>query len=540
MVQPGVSALGKKNSTTVLPRKSFNATLFPFSSGKLNSGALSLVSMGIFASHSSLYRTSRRIVIWTAVLLLGLASVHAQYGHRPQVSKGPRATGLLELAANGKAHLIPIAIIINGKFYDAAAYKASPVPMALYSGTVYEAFRTGVSQGLFTAGGARQLENSWIAEGTWQAAGTAPAKTAHQAESAPVMEKDEGPPVLRHPSPPKPPADSNSTETKPSGTQSQSSPQAPTTPSASDTKTNTPPPAAGNAPQKSAAPNKDLAQDQAQAQDQKAGQDDKDHPVLRRGIPPGSTMSGSAMSKTAQSTVPEPPLTSKASSAARPSPKDSTQTGPVQRLPAISDADGPDPRPYSYDASPQQQQDFRKRMLAVAAVEVRNRAAALGVINSEPGMSVAASQRKSGTAQKAQPKFDDIQFRVFDLANSNEPILVLTAKAVIEKAASAKAPSGARLPPHPIEATASDLQYFVTLAGRYDINGELHKLFSNVTDTRHLDAIPRMELIDAVDADGDGRGELLFRKTYESGSAFVIYRATADQLWPLFEGTPGQ
>ena len=274
MVQPGVSALGKKNSTTVLPRKSFNATLFPFSSGKLNSGALSLVSMGIFASHPSLYRTSRRIVIWTAVLLLGLASVHAQYGHRPQVSKGPRATGLLELAANGKAHLIPIAIIINGKFYDAAAYKASPVPMALYSGTVYEAFRTGVSQGLFTAGGARQLENSWIAEGTWQAAGTAPAKTAHQAESAPVMEKDEGPPVLRHPSPPKPPADSNSTETKPSGTQSQSSPQAPTTPSASDTKTNTPPPAAGNAPQKSAAPNKDLAQDQAQGQDQKAGQDD--------------------------------------------------------------------------------------------------------------------------------------------------------------------------------------------------------------------------------------------------------------------------
>jgi hypothetical protein len=43
-----------------------------------------------------------------------------------------------------------------------------------------------------------------------------------------------------------------------------------------------------------------------------------------------------------------------------------------------------------------------------------------------------------------------------------------------------------------------------------------------------------MELIDAVDADGDGRGELLFRRTFD-GSAYAIYRVTADGLWPLFE-----
>jgi hypothetical protein len=47
-----------------------------------------------------------------------------------------------------------------------------------------------------------------------------------------------------------------------------------------------------------------------------------------------------------------------------------------------------------------------------------------------------------------------------------------------------------------------------------------------------------MELIDAVDADGDGRGELLFRRTYDGGSAYAIYRVTADRLWTLFEGTP--
>jgi hypothetical protein len=47
-----------------------------------------------------------------------------------------------------------------------------------------------------------------------------------------------------------------------------------------------------------------------------------------------------------------------------------------------------------------------------------------------------------------------------------------------------------------------------------------------------------MELIDAVDADGDGRGELLFRRTSDGGSAYAIYRVTSDHLWPLFEGTP--
>ena len=91
----------------------------------------------------------------------------------------------------------------------------------------------------------------------------------------------------------------------------------------------------------------------------------------------------------------------------------------------------------------------------------------------------------------------------------------------------------------PGSAPASDLQYIVTLVAHADIYGELRKLFSNVTDTQHLDAIPRMELIDAVDADGDGRAELLFREISDAGTAFNIYRVTGDQLWPLFEGKPG-
>jgi len=126
--------------------------------------------------------------------------------------------------------------------------------------------------------------------------------------------------------------------------------------------------------------------------------------------------------------------------------------------------------------------------------------------------------KKQTTVSRQQPTFEDTQLRIFDLSSSNEPVLVLT--------------TSARLPQHP------EREYFVTLVAREDLNGDLHKDFSNVTDSQHLDVLPRMELIDAVDADGDGRGELLFRQTPDAGRAFSIYRVIGDQLYPLFEGTP--
>jgi hypothetical protein len=99
--------------------------------------------------------------------------------------------------------------------------------------------------------------------------------------------------------------------------------------------------------------------------------------------------------------------------------------------------------------------------------------------------------------------------------------MILSAEARIPVAAGASAPAGE--------------PYSIMLVARTDIYGDLRKLYSGVTDRFHLDVTPRLELIDVVDADGDGRGELLFRETADTGSGYLIYRATADKLWKMFD-----
>jgi len=185
-------------------------------------------------------------------------------------------------------------------------------------------------------------------------------------------------------------------------------------------------------------------------------------------------------------------------------------------VPAISDSDGAEPRPYTYQLKPEEEQKFLKTMVSMAADEVKARATQL-LGESEP----AAKPPRKTVRPAVTPQLQDVQMHIFDLTTSNEPVLVLTATATIPNARVA-------------------LQYTTALVTREDIYGELHKVFAQTTDNQHLDVLPKYEFVDAVDADGDGRGELLFRTTQDSGSAFSIYTVIGDRLWPLFEGKPGR
>ncbi|MBZ5656801.1 MAG: hypothetical protein LAO56_16180 [Acidobacteriia bacterium] len=416
---------------------------------------------------SSLYRNTLAAVTllgctWGAWTWIFAQGTIAQYGRRAPASKGPRAIGLVLLSPKGKVRLTPIAIMVDGKFYDAGSYKGKPVPMALDFGVVYEGFRTGVSQGIFTITQPGQLNHNWIAEGTWLPAGAKPPETSKKYET-PVIEDTDAPPKLHRgsdkPATPAPPA-----------------PRVPSVPAS--------PP----------------APPVAKAPPEPQSIDDPNRPLLRRGKPDPNAR------REAMKTFEEDEFATKGKAAT------TTAEPAIQFIPAISDAGGPDPRPYTYELKPQEEASYRAKMLDLAASELRAKA------KTEAPASAAAKHRVPAAAKPSKPAFDDVRLRIFDLSNSNEPVLVLSAKTRV---------SGDVLEPEEI-----------TLVARTSLEGELRRLFFSETNSRHLDVEPRMELIDAVDADGDGRGELLFRRTSDTGSAYSIYRVTADQLWPLYEGTP--
>ena len=440
--------------------------------------------------------------------------------------------GLVQLLANGKARLVPITILYDGEFYDASAYKAAPVPMALESGTVYEGVRTGVSQGLFTVTGALQGNNTWIGDGTWQSASAIAAAAEASAKkkaamSKPAPEPVEGPPVLRRASPKaaQPPEAAPAAAPAASGPASPAPPASPTPAPAASAPPPTVPdsgedsdrpvlkrPGSPSAPAATTPPPAvAIAPAVAEAED------DPNRPVLKRGAPTPAELK----KRNAAVQTPTPVTAGKDArkpSAPAPAP---APLSPIQLIPAISDAAGPEPRPYAYSLKPDEEQKLRKKILALAADEVRAWAAQPESVGSQPA---AGASRPANKSKAPQPSFEDIQLHAFDLSNSNEPIVVLTAKA--------------RMPARPN--AANDLQYIITLVARDDMYGDLHKVFSSVTDTQHFDVLSRLELIDAVDADGDGRGELLFRQVSDAGSAFVLYRVIGDRLWPLFQGAPGQ
>jgi hypothetical protein len=419
-----------------------------------------------------------------ALALMSGQTSPAQSTRREAAHKGPRAVALLELPANGKARLVPISVMFDGKFYDAGSYKASPIPMALQRDTVYEAVRTGVSQGLFTVIGAFHRGSEWVADGKWEPAGAAPPKKRPPEPPAPRDDEQDKPPVLRRPG----------SEDRPEGGSETPKPNQPAPPPANTSA------ATATAPVTTSA-------------DTEPSPPDKDRPVLRRGKPSEEQPNSTAG-------VPSP---AHAPMPSVPAAKISEQKPGAQMIPAISDTGGSEPRPYSYTVKPAEEQQLRKKMLAMASTEISDRARQFASEGSESAPARTSSRK---TKTPAPMTFEDTQFRIFDLSNSNEPVLVLSAKARLSRPVGAKTNAG------------RDLQYYVTLVAREDISGELRKAFSNVTDSRHLDILPRLELIDAVDADGDGRGELLFRQMSDKGSGFVIYRVIGDQLWALFQGTP--
>ncbi len=473
----------------------------------------------------------------------------SQESKKAKKGKEPRAVAVLQFDAKGKATLVPVAILIDGRFYDASAYKADPVPMALESGTVYEAEQSGDSQGLFTVNGALHSKSPvsahpWVASGTYVPHGAETPKTKHKAEDVPVGLDSRGgdePPRLTRKDTSKPAATDSSSSSAPgesgapnkSGANvpassqpaggSSSGPEAPKSPNspapdkpadASGKQAPTGQPSSGQTSPTQTAPRQTSPAQASAAGTASTSQSTNDsyyRPALRRGKPtaPAPSDEDDATTKKGSKTNPPAPATGVSAS-------------PLQTMAAISDAAGPDPQSYKFFWKTGEEEERRNQMLALAANEVRAYAVEL-VKNQILAHPVTPKPSASGhrvAAKQAAPVFENIQFRGFDVWLTNQPVLILSAEANIQGVTGA---------------AAAAEPYSVLLVARTDIYGNLRKLYSGVTDKYHLDVTPRLELIDIVDADGDGRGELLLRETSDAGSGYVIYRATADKLWKMFD-----
>ncbi len=448
--------------------------------------------------------------------------------------RGPRAIAVIEFLPGGHTRLVPIALWINDHFYDASLYGANPEPMALEPETLYQALAYGEPAGWFTVTTPQNVKGSWVAKGQWKPETPLEARLAAQAakQPKPKPKEHDGPsddqdrPVLRRPgtsatasggaqsSAPASNSGGSSTSSA-GGTSAADSNAPPKSDNDSDRPTLKASPSSSSAPSSSKPTLGDNTQ-QAKAQAPASStppaaspdENDPNRPVLRRGKPaeqPNVNPADTASSNASVSQAAKP--VAAGSATATPGIAAKGPQAPSRAYAAISDAGYYETRSLLYGMAAGERESLGEPMSSMAMDEVRKYAG-----------------KHNGPAVPKTAAIADYDLRGFDLDYSNSPTLVLSAK----------------LPVPPAKAApAGEFDYFVTVVAMVDLNGAPQKIFSVVTDRNHLDAYPRMQIIDAVDADANGRGDLLFRQYSDTGISYALYRVFPYQMEKIFEGGAG-
>ena len=223
--------------------------------------------------------------------------------------------------------------------------------------------------------------------------------------------------------------------------------------------------------------------------------EDSDRPVLRRRSPGSSTSQPEAAPVAI--TTPTPSAKGAATPAKPFVPAQGTQT-----LVAVSDAQPSDARSYDFPWKPDEQETIEAKMRKFALTQLPRE-----------------------NAQLDENAMKNVVIRAFDLDLSNEATIVLTAEI-----------PGSYVAPGQKGAPSKFVSRYLTVIARMDYEGNLQRLAVSVTDSSRLDVAPRLELIDAVDVDGDGLAELLFREYGFDQKGYVVYGIGRGTVTKVFEG----
>jgi len=138
---------------------------------------------------------------------------------------------------------------------------------------------------------------------------------------------------------------------------------------------------------------------------------------------------------------------------------------------------------------------------------------------------LALAQLPPGNPPYTEHSLSNVVIRSFDLDLSNDAVMVLSAEL-----------PGGYLAPAAKTTPAKFVSRYITLIARVDFNGVPQRLSVSITDSSRLDVVPRLELIDAVDVDGDGLAELLFRQHGLDETNYIVYGVGRSTVTKVFEG----
>lgn len=485
-----------------------------------------------------------RRALMPALLLLTTFPAYGQYPG--QVSKNAkdapalRSIAVLEWTGPEEkpkaSRLVPVLVYDNGQMQDGSIYLARPEPMAVAPEVEYELQEKGKPVGLFDVQTSGQQLGSWVGFGAWKPVPNAPRTPPKPTLPEWGMDNQEGDrPVLHR----KKHADEASTSGastsgQASGGQAPAAPSDPDRPVLHKSKS-----AEGDDPSAGAS---------SPGASSAGAAGDSDRPVLhKKDSDSDSTASSSAPSD------PDRPVLKKTKKAPpsdiadvssvpgsedpdRPRLKrglanmDDLKVLPsliglppdLEQSVAVSDAKNRPQHPFGYNWSDPAVESKMKSSLEDIAREdlgLKPPPTAPKAKTTTAAQRAAAARRTAKPAPPVEPApLMDERFSAFELTYGSEATLVLTAHT--------DAP-----PAH---------QKFVTLIAQPDFYGNVQVMLKTVTDAAHLDDNPRLRLVDAVDALGDNRGELLFEMRGATQRQFALYRIGRGQAEKLFVTGGGQ
>jgi len=430
-----------------------------------------------------------------AAVMVGAMALTAAAQYPGQLSKksteqAPELRAIAVLEWTGEAgkpkacRIVPVAIYDGDKLQDGGLYLARPEPLAVADEVEYELRQNGHAIGLFEVKNAGQEQGSWVGYGEWKGMPKPKEETAQAPAKIDDGAEDDDKPTLHR---------------KHSGDKSGKSGDTDGTKPADDP----------DRPKLHKHPDEGSGSDTAQT-----APDDPDRPVMKKPKKEKAPEDVGHVNSLPEVTDPDRPRLKRGLSNA-----DSLKVVPslmglpadMQQMVAVSDSKTRPEHPWGFTwANPDDEKKMKGQMEEIArqALGIAQPApAARKAVAKTPGNS-AVARKKAAAAPPPEPApLEDEKFRVFELAYGSGATMVLSAK------------SGTK---------------FVTLIAQPDLYGNVMVLLKSATDAAHLDETPMMRLVDAVDAQADNRGELLFEMRGDTSRSFALYRVVRGRAEKLF------